>query len=373
MNKIFLTIIVFMGCLTIIFPDSPQNYRNQVELFLVTTGLNSPIVSLTLTNQSQCWDYDYSPTNEYDSETLTPTSNNLGGFSEGFNFVKSQDVDTFPVFTFGLYKVTTNINSNFYFYLDYRDQRYCVQGSDGWKHNDIWITYDGIKFFINTDGGSWVNPRIISQGQVFHCWDIAEEGNPHTDLFANYWANCLVEVNDGNNHPTLVWGTKPNYSATYYNIYRQFGGGNPQIVNTTANNIFDWTDLSIDLNNTHLGVTAVHYFVKPGNDSGESGSSNTVTVNVQNGNQQPVKPANFALTSSPAYHPYLSWVYTPEPDVYINSINGFILEKRIKGNTPPITWGSWSTIATLSGSITIMKILILIMRQEPVRELPSID
>lgn len=66
----------------------------------------------------------------------------------------------------------------------------------------------------------------------------------------------------------------------------------------------------------------------------------------------PITPANFNLTSSPASHPYLSWNYNPEPDVYNNSSGGYVLERRIRGNTLPISWSSWSSIATLNGNIS---------------------
>jgi hypothetical protein len=96
-----------------------------------------------LTAQSQCWRVDiinttttYSSDNTYSNSTLTPGANNNGEFTDGFNFVSSTYSGP-PIFEFGIYKVTNNRNG-FYFYLDYRDDRYCTTGT----LIDIWIKYD---------------------------------------------------------------------------------------------------------------------------------------------------------------------------------------------------------------------------------------
>jgi hypothetical protein len=67
-------------------------------------------------------------------------------------------------------------------------------------------------------------------------------------------------------------------------------------------------------------------------------------------NAPPATPVNFNLTTSSASHPYLTWTLNSDPDVYNNSSNGYFLERRLGGNTVPISWSAWSTIATLNGT-----------------------
>jgi len=90
---------------------------------------DEPVMNLTLQKELQCWGYNlvssvpiqsgYYLTNEFNNATYYPDGNNLSaGESAGFDFVTSTSIPQVPVFAYGLYKVTNNVN-NKYFYIDY--------------------------------------------------------------------------------------------------------------------------------------------------------------------------------------------------------------------------------------------------------------
>jgi hypothetical protein len=60
----------------------------------------------------------------------------------------------------------------------------------------------------------------------------------------------------------------------------------------------------------------------------------------------PKAPQNFTLTSSINSHPLLSWTLSNEPDVRLNGY--YILERRLRNNTNPITWGAWSVFPNIA-------------------------
>jgi len=67
-------------------------------------------------------------------------------------------------------------------------------------------------------------------------------------------------------------------------------------------------------------------------------------------NDAPISPLNFAIATSPAYHPYLSWT-SNDPEVYYNSSNGFVLERRLGRVANPIVWDDWTIIPGINGSL----------------------
>ena len=167
----------------------------------------------------------------------------------------------------------------------------------------------------------------INKGSIITYATMVGATSPITASFPNYWNNCLASINTGNDHPTLVWESNPNFSATNYIIYRQFGSGVFQIIDTNGPNTFTWTDQSININSTPIGAIEVNYYVLATNNQGSS-QTNTLSFEPLNAGTVPVTPANFTLTTSSGNHPYLSWTLNPEPDVTSNSSNGYVLEKR---------------------------------------------
>lgn len=69
--------------------------------------------------------------------------------------------------------------------------------------------------------------------------------------------------------------------------------------------------------------------------------------------QNPVAPQNITISNSgsPSYHPVISWSLNNEPDVYANTSDGYLVQRRLYNNGNG-TWTSWSQIATTSGQIS---------------------
>jgi hypothetical protein len=82
------------------------------------------------------------------------------------------------------------------------------------------------------------------------------------------------------------------------------------------------------------------------------------SVNLRHYNDAPIAPLNFANSSSPAWHPYLSWINN-DPEVYYNSNNGYVLERRLGGNTVPPVWGEWTIFPGINGNTTYFEDLTI--------------
>lgn len=184
-----------------------------------------------------------------------------------------------PYWSLGLYKVTNSKQPSKYFYLDARDSFFGSATSQ-----DFYIYFD------HTDGEYKkhrpTQPFIqINNGDVIRIWDIFG-WDPTTNGLQNYWSNVLVLVNDGNNHPRLIWGPYPNkdFVVSYYKIYKKKGLQNFALYTTTTNAEY------IDLQETLLvgppvanettakyKVTAVGYLTETLN---ETSASNVVEARV---------------------------------------------------------------------------------------------
>jgi len=177
-------------------------YSPAVEIFL---GLENASVSHTINMNSfgavfgytYNGNHSYEITNYYDHLDYEAPPNLSEGNWAGFDFVfSSTSPPTFDIYGFGFYKVTIDEGTS-YFYLDYRDQRYGsyeLYPPPSYGHDaDIWIKYDDNlnQFFIKSDGGfDWTNP--VPLGAIIRIWDIKQKGVPFTDLFPDFWQNCLV-------------------------------------------------------------------------------------------------------------------------------------------------------------------------------------
>lgn len=234
-----------------------KNPAPGVEVFFITEEApSSPIITCTFTAQSQCWgntlgyyppqSADYFLTDNYNEETYDPVANNMGSSSAGFDFVTSDNTG-YPNFAYGVYKVTSNV-TNKYFYLDYRDYRIGFYGyynppSEG-NDIDLWVKYKYLddKFYYNTYNYGSVNYVPIENGQLLNFWDIKQKGTSLTELFPDYWDNCLAVFRDGNNHPKLAWGpyTGFNGGVAFYMIEKNINCGiNWQPLTQTGNLWYD--------------------------------------------------------------------------------------------------------------------------------------
>ncbi len=242
---------------------------------------DEPVMNLTLQNESQCWGYNlvssvpiqsgYYLTNEFNNATYYPDGNNLSdGESAGFDFVTSTSIPQVPVFAYGLYKVTNNIN-NKYFYIDYRDYRagYLEKYEPPFDGNpmDVRIFYDGN--FSFWDFSPPVNYESVSVGDVLRIWDIKGKGIPQTYFFPNFWSNALAVVNNGSGNPKLVWSAYPsaNLVVKKYRIYRAvtqntYPPPTPSfsLLNEVSPTTFEYTDLDCLIGgflNLHYKITAL--------------------------------------------------------------------------------------------------------------------
>jgi hypothetical protein len=299
-----------------------DNSAPPVELFFITEGApSSPIINFTLTAQSQCWGDtsknsnppgygEYFLTDDFDEVTYVPQANNMGSGSAGFEFITSNAGanSPYPVFAYGLYKVTSN-GTNKYFYLDYRDYRigyYSSYSPPTNGHNiDLWIKYryDQDVFYYSSTGSA-NDFHSIESGQLLNFWDIKQKGQQLTSLFPDYWENCLALIPSINNHPKLVWGPYPddNFAVQYYKIYKKKGSSTFTVVHTTSD--FTWVDASeIMIFGPPQSNESICYYkisavgVQRGS-SVETGVTNTVDTRVQGSNQEKVSSDNWESKSN---------------------------------------------------------------------------
>ena len=291
MKKIF--IFLFIASIIAVFPQQPL-WKTHAELFLVTQNIpdTSNVMELYLTSKSQCWDtfnnqgnITFPKTTLHYFDTLVPPKNNFADSSWGFDFVTSQDpgIPHFPVFTYGLYKVTNNLNY-FYFYLDFRDDEYGF--FEIFHYIDVFINYD---YSVNTwqihrESG---NTSTISLGEVKTIWSLMGFETPETYKFSDFWENSLVVYKDINNHPLLIWGGYIESSTIRYKVYRKYDQYSPNFIQIkeTDNKTFSYTDTSITYASPGQMIGApIEYYVKAVDDSYQlSDPTNIVDVYI-NGN-----------------------------------------------------------------------------------------
>jgi len=224
--------------LLLVFIFSAYNFYGQtetlpVEIFVGTENVNpaQKTIIIYLTAIDAVWggkdvsstQINYYLTDEFDYLAYTvPVNNNNQIYWAGLDFVLSQTYQGYyPIFGYGLYKVTTN-ESNAYFYLDYRDDRfgnYSQYSPVTFGHDqDIWIKYDDAanKFYLKSGGSfEWGDPLI--NGETLNIWDIKQKGSPGTERFPLY-----LTISEQNGHPKLTWNEfNDESSLDKYWIYKK--------------------------------------------------------------------------------------------------------------------------------------------------------
>lgn len=300
-----------------IFPIFPQDDGDnlgwmEMEIFMMTTGLGQgetvryklEAIGTVWRSESTLPPSGYQISNShnlayYPVLTKPATGNtDFNNYSTiwGFNWIKpfitySQSYDSIA---HGLYKVSISPGDQ-YFYLDYRDDRY--NWSDVYRLSpgnlDIWILYNKVlnKFMYRGQGSTNPNPQYWTQVQKGDCvglWDVKQVSDPTTDLFPDFWINCLSVFNDGNGHPKFAWGPHPGFTNSYYKIYKK--KGTPDFI------LYDITDSRnyVDLNeniitglphanegSVQYKITSVGYPIdNPQSPPLESGFTNAVDIRV---------------------------------------------------------------------------------------------
>jgi len=206
----------------------------------------------------------------------------------GFNWVwLNQPPTTNPSWGLGLYKVTNSKYPDKYFYLDARDSDYGSTVVDP----DFYVYYDiqlgkYVYSIVPPPSQSQNNRILINQGELVKVSQIFNR-SPRTSRLPNFWSNALALVNNGQNHPRLIWGVYPNdnFVLLYYKVYKLNYEGVFEVYATTTNTEF------VDYNETIVTgplqanefivkykVTAVGYL---NNVLTETEFTNTVEARVQ--------------------------------------------------------------------------------------------
>jgi len=230
----------------------------------------------------------------------------------------SNDFPEYGQFGCGLYKVFSDVDPSYYFYLDYRDDNYGSYTNSIGHNADIWLEYNGSNdaIYISNDPSSLGFPdNPISKGKILRIWELKGQGTPSTDEFPNFWQNSIVIITEGNNnHPNLVWGPHPTFNTTNYYVYRAVHSQptiprfrNYELIGITSDTVFSFIDYEAQLNQ---GSWYFYYYVKAYNSNTSSFSLPTNTVETS-GNFTPYKNNSNSL-NDPNYSFHLYQNY-PNP------------------------------------------------------------
>jgi hypothetical protein len=145
-----------------------------------------------------------------------------------------------PYFGYGIYKMKFASSSKS-IYINYCDWDYMHKhnGADIYTNNDIYIKYDELndKIYFNCAGSV---PIELGNNAYLKVWEMLPKnynvGIQNTSGFSDYWQNCLALIpSQTGNHPRLIWGPHPTFSATSYRVYRAVSNNpvNPASLNYT--------------------------------------------------------------------------------------------------------------------------------------------
>jgi len=309
MNKVKILIIAFYFSANIFGQSEIQDWC-QLELFIGIEGISNTTdsVKFTMLNLNDTNnDVYYPPITAYNSFVgntpidKSPRYNWFGFERSGTNCGPNNNDN--PVIRPGgtvmekysnsLYKIIAEYFDSynnktfmqFYFYLDFRDNRYPDYSPPTNGHStDLWLKYyasfDSNSFayspsspgFGDSNGnGLYEEPFVyagwtqIPKGEILTIWDIKKGGtsNPGYPLTTqSMWDNGLVIIKD-DIHPTLIWCAYPNREPDNYEIYRAITfSTNPKFrtytqVATISSTIFNWTDYNISLGSGQY----IYYYV----------------------------------------------------------------------------------------------------------------
>lgn len=256
------------------------------ELSIKITNNNGSTVEIEMELVSPaCWDastaypHVHNMTDLFGGGTLSTSQNN-----KWLEFYACWEQLTYPdslTFGLGYYKFTARVNGIIkdYFYIDYRTSDLPENYNTG-GGGDISITF-------NVSAGKFYEGSTQNEFPTFTTiWDERPWIAASTLELPNFWENALVLVNDGNNHPLLVWGAYPSQlGIDHYNIYKKIGGGQFELyAETEALAYVDESEVIISgasqANETvaYYKLTAV--YPTQGNTLATSEYSNTVSTRV---------------------------------------------------------------------------------------------
>jgi hypothetical protein len=180
----------------------------------------------------------------------------------------------------GLYKLTVYVNNVYkdHCYIDYRTSdlpaNFNTQGN-----GDINLTYNvslGKIYYFTTQ---------IEFPTFTSFWTEKPWAALVTDGLPEYWNNSLVLVNNGDNHPRLIWGAYPNTSLNInsYKVYKKYGSSNWELDTIVDVNTFYSVDNSVSLSmpGGQAGVDVKYKISANYYNNNETEYSNLVIANVQ--------------------------------------------------------------------------------------------
>lgn len=291
--KSILTVMFFIILSQGLFAQSPGIDNKQLLIGII--GLSNPneVVTHRIIAYEAVWENDgthnfFISTDDslYNSSWQTTGNSDTSDYGDwgGWNWAW---IDTgyspYSRWGLGFYKVTNNHNPNVFFYLDTRDSDY---GSAAYPP-DTGVYFDaGLNEYRYLDpSGEWVR---IDHNDVMRVWEMRGEPSASPNILPDYWENVLVMIDDGNDHPRLVWDPFPDddFSVSYYKVYKKIGGGSFSLY--ASLNAPEYTDTEEELvfglpvaNETiaQYKVTAVGNYTDQ--STIETGSTNTVEARIE--------------------------------------------------------------------------------------------
>ena len=290
------------------------------------------------------------PQNSFVTITNLPTGNS------GWN-ICNDDVGQFQYFGYSFYRMNNNKTGD-YFYIDFRDCNYKPHGVGGFGYlsTDIIIklnkNYDGNNHsrYEYTVSNQPIKP--IANGDILRVWNLEHLSPPQpyipkTDCFPDFWQNCLVLIPSPDNHPHLVWGPHPTFSATHYRIYRAVSNYpvNPSsltysLISTVSSSTFDFIDYAVTI---LPGYQYAYYYVVGWNGTSQSAKTNYVSTQAEFQKSLMDMPTDFGISQNypNPFNPSTSISYSiPENafvtlkiyDVLGNEVVELINEQKESGN-----------------------------------------
>lgn len=239
-----------------------ERYIGELRINLVNCG-GSVNITFTLTGISARWDENYNLTEDY--ATASDVVSICTGYAAFDHVLDPSTVnDTFAV---GLYKISAVENGVEQAYL------YCDWRTSDWRASlDVTFNYD----VTNKHFKNYANTQIIDHSYQT-LWDLTPNQLETSGLEA-YWNNCLALFNNGSNHPRLVWGPHPTFSATNYRIYRAVSNYpvnpltlNYSLIQTVNSSTFGFIDNAVTI---LPGYQYAYYYVVGWNGISESAKTN---------------------------------------------------------------------------------------------------
>lgn len=259
---------------------------------------SSESVTHYLTALTAVWEREnnvYVISSNPDLDTVSQTSIGNANFESpnwpGFNFIWLNSSPTDETsWGLSLYKVTNSKNPSVYFYLDTRDRKFADTTTQ-----DFWIYYDHSEskyFYLNDfDEGE----IAINTGSLLHVADIHSWTRDVSNI-EDFWANSTAAVKSSANHPLVIWGKYPGFTASGYKIYNKINSGSYSLLSTVSASTYSYEHTSFDVVTSGMNS---QYKIMAYKSGEESEYSNVASIQIDYPSKkwqaQNENPENFIL------------------------------------------------------------------------------